>query len=926
MEDEFPDPDEEYEMRYAEEFELMNEFDFEENAAPILPKGNENKVKKSLNFNNATSSGSRPSSSLSDQLATSNETGRKRMQDEMFGSLSDDDELCGKSSNPLKKARNDEIVLDDQSCDSLTESCGEPVAVRVPRPKRYVFRLVPEEPHQSITTHTGQKLFIRLKADESIRQKNFDLNNKNTGNLLKVSVASLKLQMHNEARAKSSLVSDEEFERRLRELEKMDYRSKGAKDDSNVNELTNNSNDSWMELYRPRNYLDLLSEEIINRTLLHWLKLWDKAVFNREVKIKAPKIDETLKPQWAQGQKSSVVPGRFENKKKFEKFRTNKQNEGELKEELDSSGRPLQKIVLISGPPGLGKTTLAHVVAKHAGYNPVEMNASDDRNVEAFKLQLEAATQMRSVIGSNPLPNCLIIDEIDGAPAASINFLVSTLTQEGAHNKENNQAKKKKKKGHNLVSRPVICICNDLYTPSLRPLRQAALVLQFPTTNPNRLAQRLLSISKEQEIQVDMSTMLALCEKADYDIRSCLATLYFLKSRRLPLRYSDVMNLNIGLKDNHKSLFQVWQEIFHIPRQKKSQYMGPIEHEGMLPLAPDVDKPLAPNAGNNASMPARFANILHSVHSCGEYDRLLQGVFENYPTIKFKDSYLSSVCTGLDWMCFYDHVNHFIQKNQNYCVFGYLPYTFIALHFQMAAVLSQKIKYPTAQTELNAKVTKNQSIVSTMFQDLKAKVRITNSKENIIQDVIPFSLPIITPTLRPVSAQLYSAEEKEQILRVIGVMISYNLTFRQEKTIDGAYRYCLEPDIEQVAYFDIGTVQRKSLTYSVKQMLAREIELEKLRLYESNLGPVIMPKPLEQIEPAAMKPPPNMAMTLALKPKPIVESCKTATDFFGRPLKTPPKKKNADGSVQTAQNDVWYHFKEGYSNAVRRSVKMADFL
>lgn len=55
-------------------------------------------MKKSLNFNNAASSGSRPSSSLSDQLATSNETGRKRMQDEMFGSLSDDDELCGKSN------------------------------------------------------------------------------------------------------------------------------------------------------------------------------------------------------------------------------------------------------------------------------------------------------------------------------------------------------------------------------------------------------------------------------------------------------------------------------------------------------------------------------------------------------------------------------------------------------------------------------------------------------------------------------------------------------------------------------------------------------------------------------------------------------------------------------------------------------------
>lgn len=165
--------------------------DFEENSAPILPKGNENKVKKSLNFNNAVNAGSRPNSSLSEQSATPNEAGRKRMQDEMFGSLSDDDELCGKSnflylmklnscsfslivligSNPSKKARNDEIVSDDQPCCSLIESFDEPIAVIKPRPKRYVFRLVPEEPHESVTTHMGQKLFMRLKRDDSTRQK-----------------------------------------------------------------------------------------------------------------------------------------------------------------------------------------------------------------------------------------------------------------------------------------------------------------------------------------------------------------------------------------------------------------------------------------------------------------------------------------------------------------------------------------------------------------------------------------------------------------------------------------------------------------------------------------------------------------------------------------------------------------------------------
>jgi len=40
---------------------------------------------------------------------------------------------------------------------------------------------------------------------------------------------------------------------------------------------------------------------------------------------------------------------------------------------------------------------------------------SDDRTPEVFKEKIEAATQMRAVMGAERRPNCLIIDEIDGA-------------------------------------------------------------------------------------------------------------------------------------------------------------------------------------------------------------------------------------------------------------------------------------------------------------------------------------------------------------------------------------------------------------------------------------------------------------------------------------------------------------------------------
>ena len=139
----------------------------------------------------------------------------------------------------------------------------------------------------------------------------------------------------------------------------------------------------WEEKYRPRSFLQLLSDDGTNRLLLNWLKLWDKVVFNKEVTKKVAAKKEAEQREAAERATGGGNNKKFDN---FKNFQNRFNPLLDLTLELDDKNRPLQRVAVLHGPPGLGKTTLAHVIAKHAGYNVVEMNASDDRSLAAFKV------------------------------------------------------------------------------------------------------------------------------------------------------------------------------------------------------------------------------------------------------------------------------------------------------------------------------------------------------------------------------------------------------------------------------------------------------------------------------------------------------------------------------------------------------------
>ena len=159
------------------------------------------------------------------------------------------------------------------------------------------------------------------------------------------------------------------------------------------------------------------------------------------------------------------------------------------------------KPLLILGPPGIGKTTVAYLLAKQFDYDMIGLNASDVRSKSRLNEILTPVLSNVSVLGT-PM---IFIDEVDGIHGrgdyGGAAALVSILKKPNV---------------------PILLAANYDDSDKMKSIKKAVTTISFKKISPRLLRVYLENILKKENATLSPGSLIKVIDKSQGDIRSMI--------------------------------------------------------------------------------------------------------------------------------------------------------------------------------------------------------------------------------------------------------------------------------------------------------------------------------------------------------------------------------------------------------------------
>ncbi len=182
------------------------------------------------------------------------------------------------------------------------------------------------------------------------------------------------------------------------------------------------------------------------------------------------------------------------------------------------------KPLLLVGPPGIGKTTMAYLIAKQFGYDMIGLNASDVRSKSRINEILTPVLGNVSVLGT-PM---IFVDEVDGihgrgdygGAAALVDILKEPTV-------------------------PIVLAANDDSLDKMKSIKKVVKTIYFKRIPPRLLRVYLENILKKESAKLSPGSLIKVIDKSHGDIRSMINLTQSLVTGFNPQTETSFENINV---------------------------------------------------------------------------------------------------------------------------------------------------------------------------------------------------------------------------------------------------------------------------------------------------------------------------------------------------------------------------------------------